>query len=322
MTTDDSTVDLDLSKEPVYPLFEAGTSEQFTYRELRANFHIVNSPKLSLLLPPEHGHNVIFEVTSRYEGTEVFRQSSNPDNPDNLSPEGGKQASVQPRVLLELLRGRNDVEISIPLDPTAKVSFPIFYKTPLRDWVESILKALIILVLIQFFVVQTFFIPTSSMHPTLEPGDYIMVEKVSYLFDPPKRGEVVVFQFPDDPRKDFIKRMVATEGDRVQVAKKKLKINGVELVEPYAVHEDNPEELWGRPQYRPYRDYFGPQVVPDRSIFVMGDNRDHSHDSRMWGNLPLYRVKGKAFLGYWPPSHFGLIRHRSAPFQNVDRTLP
>jgi|GEM_PF-372003 len=322
MGTNDVKDAVESGRDAVYPLFEAASSEQFTYRELRANFHIVNTDKLSLLLPPEYGSDVIFTVTSRYEQTEVFIKTAAVDKTEEAGSEGDCLVLARPRVTLPLLRGRNDVELVIPGDPPVRQSFPIFYKTPLRDWTESILKALIILVLIQFFVIQTFYIPTSSMHPTLEPGDYIMVEKVSYLFDPPKRGDVVVFQFPDDPRKDFIKRMVATEGDRVQVVRKKLKVNGVELVEPYAVHEDNPEELWGRPQYRPYRDYFGPQIVPDRSIFVMGDNRDHSHDSRMWGHLPLFRLKGKAFLGYWPPSRFGLTRHQGGPFQNTDRMTP
>jgi signal peptidase I len=180
------------------------------------------------------------------------------------------------------------------------------------------LKALIILVLIQFYVIQTFFIPTGSMEKTLMPGDFIMVEKVSYLFGPPKRGDVVVFQYPDDPRKDFIKRMVAKGGDKVEVVKKQLKVNDHALVEPYAVHIARLSEIDGRPSYRLDRDFFGPQTINRGSIFVMGDNRDNSSDSRFWGQLPLFRMKGKAFLAYWPLGHFGLIRHERQPFRDLD----
>ncbi|MBI4861680.1 MAG: signal peptidase I [Candidatus Riflebacteria bacterium] len=260
-----------------------------------------------------------FEVSIVYEGEEVFHGKSLP------APAEGPEAApggAPTKLALPLLRGRNEVTVRTLTSPARETTFPIFYKTALRDWIESILKALIILVLIQFFVVQTFYIPTASMELTLRPGDYIMVEKVSYLFTSPSRGDVVVFQFPEDPRKDFIKRMVARERDTLEVIRKRLIVNGRELVEPYTVHMDRSEDPLGQPQYRPYRDFFGPMQVPDRSIFVMGDNRDKSHDSRMWGHLPLFRLKGKAFLVYWPFRQFGLIRHEHGPFKDLGKTPP
>ena len=335
------------AKAPLTPFFETGAKESFSYRELRANFHIVNSKSLWVSLVNDEGVPAAdFRVQQSYEGELVFEGDSRDQAPDAGTVEhsamepravepslvqGAADASRPPRARklpLTLLRGRNHVRLVSIDDPTAPpFEFPMFYKTPTRDWLESILKALIILVLIQFFVIQTFYIPTGSMKNTLLEKDFIMVEKVSYLFGEPQRGDVVVFQYPEDPRKDFIKRMVAREADSVEVNRKKLFINGHELQEPYAsyLENDSRHEFEGR-EGRPDtsgrmfydRDFYGPHPVPDRSIFCMGDNRNNSLDSRMWGPLPLYRLKGKAFLVYWPGRRFGLIRHEHGPFAGVD----
>lgn len=330
------------AKTDLMPFFETGAKESFSYRELRANFHIVNSRALWVSLVNGDGvPTADFHIVQRYEDETVLVAESRdeavqqPPEPTPLAFEAAAKPAVEDppkpirarKVPITLLRGRNIVKLVSADDPAIHFEFPMFYKTPTRDWTESILKALIILVLIQFFVIQTFFIPTGSMKNTLMERDFIMVEKVSYLFGDPQRGDVVVFQFPEDPRKDFIKRMVAREADRVEVNRKKLFINGHELEEPYVSYLDSDPrreyegreghaETVHRMQYD--RDFYGPHPVPDRSIFCMGDNRNNSLDSRMWGPLPLFRMKGKAYLIYWPFKHFGLIKHQGAPFRDVD----
>jgi signal peptidase I len=156
-------------------------------------------------------------------------------------------------------------------------------------------------------VVQAFKIPSGSMEPTLQIGDHILVNKFIYgvkipfttiqLFplENPQRGDVLVFIYPVDPSKDFIKRVVALGGDTVKLANKKLYINGVQVPDPHAVYADE-SALSGEVQKR---DNFGPVTVPKGALFVLGDNRDRSLDSRFWGFVPLEDVRGKAFLIYW-----------------------
>lgn len=180
-------------------------------------------------------------------------------------------------------------------------------KSTFREYAEAIIIALALAFLIRTFVVQAFKIPSGSMEPTLEIGDHILVNKFIYgikipftsirLFplEKPKRGDVVVFIYPLDPSKDFIKRVVAIEGDTVQIINKKLIINGAEVPDPHAVYKDDtvfPAEVQKR-------DNFGPIKVPQGCIFVLGDNRDRSLDSRFWGFVPIEDLRGKAFIIYW-----------------------
>lgn len=180
-------------------------------------------------------------------------------------------------------------------------------KSTFREYAEAIIIALALAFLIRTFVVQAFKIPSGSMEPTLEIGDHILVNKFIYgikipftsirLFplDKPKRGDVVVFIYPLDPSKDFIKRVVAVEGDTVQIVNKKLIINGTEVPDPHAVYKDDtvfPAEVQKR-------DNFGPVTVPKGCLFVLGDNRDRSLDSRFWGFVPIEDLRGKAFIIYW-----------------------
>ncbi len=186
-------------------------------------------------------------------------------------------------------------------------SAPTKKKSTLREYAEAIIIALVLAFLIRTFVVQAFKIPSGSMEPTLEIGDHILVNKFIYgvkipftsirLFplEKPKRGDVVVFIYPLDPSKDFIKRVVAVEGDTVQIVNKKLLINGTEVPDPYAVYKDDtifPGEVQKR-------DNFGPVTVPKGCLFVLGDNRDRSLDSRFWGFVPIEDLRGKAFIIYW-----------------------
>ena len=180
-------------------------------------------------------------------------------------------------------------------------------KSTFREYAESIVFALLLALFIRSFIVQAFKIPSGSMIPTLQIGDHILVNKLSYgvrspfwdlllvSFKKPQRGDVVVFIFPEDRSKDFIKRVIGTEGDMVEIREKKVYINGKPLEDPHAHIEGD------APERGPLnvRDNYGPKQVPENFIFVMGDNRDRSYDSRYWGYVNLDDVKGRAFLIYW-----------------------
>jgi len=171
----------------------------------------------------------------------------------------------------------------------------------IREIVETIVIALVLAFLIRTFVVQTFWIPSGSMEPTLLVGDRIMAYKLFYGIDDVKRGDIIIFKFPLDPHKDFVKRVIGLPGDTVEIRDKKVYINGKRLIEPYAVHLDR----WnmGFP-----RDEYGPVKVPPGSLFVLGDNRDSSEDSRYWGYVPQKNIIGEVFLIYWPPWRVKIIR--------------
>ena len=180
-------------------------------------------------------------------------------------------------------------------------------KSTFREYAEAIIVALALALFIRTFVVQAFKIPSGSMEPTLQIGDHILVNKFIYgvkiplttiqLFplEKPQRGDVLVFIYPLDPSKDFIKRVVAVEGDTVKMVSKKLYINGIEVPDPHAVYTEE-SAFSGEVQKR---DNFGPVTVPKEALFVLGDNRDRSLDSRFWGFVPLEDVRGKAFIIYW-----------------------
>lgn len=168
-------------------------------------------------------------------------------------------------------------------------------KSIVREYAEAIAIAVILALIIRTFVVQAFKIPSGSMLPTLQIGDHILVSKFIYYFTEPKRGDIIVFKFPQDERRDFIKRVIGLPGETIEVRDKQVYINGRPLEEPYAVHLDT--SILSNP-HSP-RDQFGPVRIPEGHLFVMGDNRDHSMDSRFWGFLDMREVKGKAFLIYW-----------------------
>lgn len=177
----------------------------------------------------------------------------------------------------------------------------------IREYIEAFAVAIVLALIIRTFIVQAFKIPSGSMEDTLLIGDHILVNKFIYgeripytdirFFDfkRPRRGDVVVFVYPKDESKDFIKRVVGVEGDTVLVKEKKLYVNDKLVEDHYANHKDSAII----PGHVQPRDYFGPVVVPKDALFVMGDNRDRSADSRFWGFVPLSKVKGKAFLIYW-----------------------
>ncbi|MBF0411778.1 MAG: signal peptidase I [Desulfamplus sp.] len=182
-------------------------------------------------------------------------------------------------------------------------------KSAVRENIEAIIIAVLLALFIRTFIVQAFKIPSGSMMDTLLIGDHILVSKFIYgvkipftdgytiiPFKDPARRDIVVFKYPEDPEKDFIKRVVAVGGDTVEIKNKKLYVNdALQESEPYAVYKD-PSVI---PATFTTRDNLPLTKVPENSLFVMGDNRDNSHDSRFWGFVDLKSVKGKAFLIYW-----------------------
>jgi signal peptidase I len=193
-------------------------------------------------------------------------------------------------------------------------------KSVVREYGEAILIALLAALFLRAFVVQAFKIPSGSMIPTLQIGDHILVNKMAYgirapdinwlpfvgcddLFqgsdvvewDTPKRGDVVVFVYPRDRCKDFIKRVIGVPGDTVEIRNKRVYINGKPVKDEHAYYDD-PHIEHG---VNRIRDNFGPVRVPPNHIFVMGDNRDRSYDSRFWGFVPIKDVRGRAFIKYF-----------------------
>ncbi|RMG58414.1 MAG: signal peptidase I [Deltaproteobacteria bacterium] len=177
-------------------------------------------------------------------------------------------------------------------------------KSLFREYLEALVIAVIIALFIRTFIIQAFKIPSGSMEPTLLVGDHIFVNKFIYgfrvpflrkrilKFTSPKRGDIIVFIFPEDRSKDFIKRVVGVGGDVIEVRDKVLYVNGVPQEEPYVRHVEPST-------YIPRRDDFGPFTVPQGKLFVMGDNRDRSYDSRFWGCVDESDVLGKAFIIYF-----------------------
>ena len=180
-------------------------------------------------------------------------------------------------------------------------------RSHIRENIEAILVAILIALFIRTFVVQAFKIPSGSMKQTLQIGDHILVNK--FIFGvkipywnktiipvkSPQRDDIIVFKYPVDPKKDFIKRVVGVGGDIIESRDKQLFVNHKPVNHDFSVHSD-PRILSGRNKPR---DNFGPITVPENALFVMGDNRDESYDSRFWGFVDLKAVNGKAFVIYW-----------------------
>ncbi len=193
-------------------------------------------------------------------------------------------------------------------------------KRPVKETIEAILIAVLLALFIRTFVIQAFKIPSGSMENTLLVGDHLIVSKFAYGLQVPlpamiklfgvkvpffstrlvntwggvERGDIIVFRFPGDRYKDYIKRTIAIPGDTVEVRDKVVYVNGKRTEDPYAVHKGG---LYGENQER--ANNFGPYKVPVGKVFAMGDNRERSYDSRFWGPVPIKDIKGKAFIIYW-----------------------
>ena len=183
-------------------------------------------------------------------------------------------------------------------------------KSTAREYLESVVVAVVLALFIRTFAVQAFKIPTGSMENNLLIGDHLLVNK--FIYGPTigrvertllpiheiKRGDIAVFKFPEDPERDFIKRTIGLPGDMIELRNKKVYVNGKPLDEPYV------RFLFPPPGDTPQEDFdvrvhYGPVTVPPDHYFMMGDNRDNSEDSRYWGFLPRDYVKGKAAFIYW-----------------------
>src|ERR687894_528861 len=167
----------------------------------------------------------------------------------------------------------------------------------------SLLEFLIILLvafalvfgLVRPFIVEAFYIPSESMVPTLEIGDRVLVNKFIYRFTEPERGDIVVFESVNGGEEDLIKRVVGVAGDEVEVRNGTLLVNGEARKEPYLNRN------------LPFNDSYGPSEVPEGHVFVMGDNRANSADSRVFGPLPIENIEGEAFVRFWPPLRIGSL---------------
>ena len=184
-----------------------------------------------------------------------------------------------------------------------------FRKSTFREYFESLVVAVILALFVRTFGFQAFKIPTGSMEPNLLVGDHLLVNK--FIFSPTasgverallpvravERGEVLVFKFPEDPERDFIKRVIGLPGETLELRNQTIYINGAPLVEPYAHYELPPlddAEAGGDVRRR-----YGPVTIPEGHYFMMGDNRDDSQDSRYWGFMPASYIKGRALFIYW-----------------------
>jgi len=186
-------------------------------------------------------------------------------------------------------------------------------KSVIREWTESIIVAFVLAMIIRSFVIQAFKIPTGSMRPTLLEGDLILVNKFIYgakipftnlrlpKFRPPQRGDVVVFIYPENPKKDFIKRLVVLEGETVEIKNGTIYIMDKPLLD--AVF--NQRYYYNR---GPFAQEGQKIVVPKGSFFVLGDNSASSQDSRYWGFVPRENILGEAILVYWPPNRIRIIK--------------
>ncbi len=180
-------------------------------------------------------------------------------------------------------------------------------KRTIWEYSKAIVTALLLALFIRAYFIQAFKIPSGSMIPTLVVGDHILVNKFIYgtkipfsdkrilELKKPSRGDIIVFKYPEDPERDFIKRVIAVEGDVIELKDKIVYVNGEPVVEQYIQHTDNAIRSSG---VEP-RDNLGPKVIPKDKFFMMGDNRDQSYDSRYWGFVDIKEVRGKALIIYW-----------------------
>lgn len=178
-------------------------------------------------------------------------------------------------------------------------------KSLLREYGEALIVALFVAIVIRTLFFQPFTIPSGSMLETIQIGDYLLVNKMAYGMknpltdsdwiyegDDPRHGDIIVFKYPEDPKIDYIKRVVGVPGDVIEIRNKLLYRNGVAVQEPYVQHRD-PNTFLDE------RDNYPPVTVPEGSFFVMGDNRDNSRDSRYWGFVKKEAIHGKAWRVYW-----------------------
>lgn len=174
-----------------------------------------------------------------------------------------------------------------------------------KNWGEPILIALILALFIRTFFVQAFKIPTGSMRPTFMESDRILVDKLTYRFRSPGRGDIIVFKYPADKKKDFVKRLVGFGGETIEIKNGSVYVNGQRVEEPNSIVKNY---YYNRNDWPYGRE--GQRIrIPENAFFVLGDNSAQSSDSRNWGFVPRDYLKGRAILVYWPPSRVRLIKN-------------
>lgn len=209
-------------------------------------------------------------------------------------------------------------------------------KSVVREYLEMLVGAVVLALFVRAFIFQAFKIPTGSMEPNLLIGDHLLVDKLvfspslgsieDFVFAkrPIRRGDVLVFKFPEDPSRDFIKRVIGLPGETFEIQDKQVLINGKALAEPYA-HFLEPPLKRTDPDYGLYgediRDNFAATKIEEGKLMMMGDNRDNSRDSRFWGTLPISQVKGRAVVVYWSYEASREEYQREASFQWLKDTL-
>jgi signal peptidase I len=179
--------------------------------------------------------------------------------------------------------------------PTPKPPYSV--KRFLRDVAEVVIPAILLFLLINTFFIESRFVPTPSMVPTIGTRDWFLSNKTAYWFQLPQRGQIIVFAPPQrlHMKEDFVKRIIGLPGETIQVTKGVVYIDGKALAEPYITADRAPIQD------------FGPYRVPEGQLFMMGDNRNNSADSREWGPLPLENIKGRAWWRYWPLERMGIV---------------
>ncbi len=165
----------------------------------------------------------------------------------------------------------------------------------LRESAETVIIALVLALLIRGFLVESFLVQGYSMEPTLHDGERLLVNKLAYRLEAPERGDIVVFRYPLNPKRDFIKRVVGTPGDTIEIRHNQVFLNGQPLKEDYILPDRYPRN-------------YQPVTVRPGTVYVLGDNRGNSEDSRIFGVVPIENIKGRAFLVYWPVSELEVIR--------------
>jgi len=168
----------------------------------------------------------------------------------------------------------------------------------LREIVETVAWALLIAFVVRYFIVEGYYIPSSSMEPTLKPGNRVFVAKFYYRIYRPQRGDIIVFRYPTNRKKNLIKRVVALPGETIRIENGLIYIDGIPLQGDQFNREYFNVGNYGREE----------QVIPENSYFVLGDNSHNSDDSRFWGYVPFKNILGRAFLVYWPPRSIQILR--------------